>query len=206
MSGIYWWTTDVGGFVGGNVTSPEFQELLVRWYQYGALCPIFRTHGARVPAMTPLPPHGSRFDEPGAKCTMPGGGHASGAANEPWSYGPTTEALLVGMIRLRESLRGYIHTLAVNASTHGAPPMRPLLFDFPHDANVWDIDTQFMFGPRYMVAPILTYGARNRSVYFPHGALTTAWVHYFTNVSYPPGSTVVVDAPLHHFPLFVRSA
>jgi alpha-D-xyloside xylohydrolase len=47
MSGIPWWTTDIGGFMGGDITSPLFRELIVRWYQYGVFCPLFRTHGAR---------------------------------------------------------------------------------------------------------------------------------------------------------------
>ena len=60
---------------------------------------------------------------------------------------------------------------------------------------------QYMMGDRYMVAPILELGQRNRSVYFPKGA---SWVHFFTNETYQGGTTVTVDAPLEHFPLFAR--
>jgi len=204
MSGLPWWTTDVGGFVMvGTTASPEWPELIVRWYQFGALCPIFRTHGARMPKMTQLPSVGRRFQENGSICSAPNG-ITAGGPNEPWSYGEDTEALLVKIIDLRESLRSYIHDLAVNASRTGAPPMRPMFFDFPLDHRVWPIDDQFMFGPKFLVAPILAYQQRNRSVYFPFAAGTTAWVHYFTNASYQAGSTATVDAPLAHFPLFIR--
>ena len=82
--------------------------------------------------------------------------------------------------------------------------MRPLFYDFPNDVDAWKIDDQFMLGPRLLAAPVLEYSARSRTVYFPQGGSTTEWVHRFTNVSYAPGSTVVVPAPLDHFPLFTR--
>ena len=47
LSGLPYWTTDIGGFLGGNPDDPEFQEIYVRWFEYGTFCPIFRTHGAR---------------------------------------------------------------------------------------------------------------------------------------------------------------
>lgn len=82
LSGLPWWTTDVGGFSGGDITDPVMRELVVRWYQYGALCPIMRTHGDRDPKpMAPLPPTGKYFGEPGAYCTAPHG-VAAGAPNE----------------------------------------------------------------------------------------------------------------------------
>ena len=110
----------------------------------------------------------------------------------------------MAMIHLRESLRGYINTLAANASAFGAPPMRPLFYDFPQDTTAWGIDDQFMFGPRFLVAPVVVYKAVNRTVYFPRGGSTTEWVHHFTNASYAPGTTAVVPTPLEHFPLFAR--
>ncbi len=49
MSGIPWWTTDIGGFFEGDPDDPDFRELLVRWFEYGAFCPLFRLHGYRLP-------------------------------------------------------------------------------------------------------------------------------------------------------------
>jgi len=49
LSGIPWWTTDIGGFFGGDPRTKEFRELLIRWFQYGVFCPITRLHGYRLP-------------------------------------------------------------------------------------------------------------------------------------------------------------
>ena len=201
MSGVPWWTSDVGGFFGGDPTKPEYRELLVRWYQYGALCPIFRTHGNRIGKTPDLPTVGPRWGEPRDACTSPGG-HTSGAANEPWSYGNDTFLLLRRAIELRESLRPYVRRLAQNASKHGTPTMRPLFFDFPDDKIAWRIDDEYMFGSEVLVAPILHLGARSRTVYFP-GSVT--WVHHFSGERYAGGTTAVVAAPMDTFPLFARA-
>ena len=89
-----------------------------------------------------------------------------------------------------------------SVSDTGLPVNRPLWFDFPEDENCSTIDDQYMFGPRMMVAPVYTYQARNRTVYFPSG---TSWTHYFTKKKYEGGHLVVVDAPLNNFPLFIVS-
>ena len=189
----------IGGFVGGDSADPVFRELLVRWYQYGMFCPIFRTHGDRKAAMPPLPATGKQFHESGAYCTAPGG-HAAGGPNEIWEFGPEVEPLLTGIIAFRESLRPYIAELAANASATGAPPQRPLFFDFPDDPKVWSIEDEFMFGPEWLVAPVLTH-ATSRSVYFPAGA---SWKHHFTSQVFRGGSSAVVPAPLETFPVFTR--
>ena len=54
ISGIPWWTTDIGGFHGGNIYDPKFHELLVRWFEFGAFCPVMRLHGYREPFKAPL--------------------------------------------------------------------------------------------------------------------------------------------------------
>jgi len=91
--------------------------------------------------------------------------------------------------------------LATNASAAGAPPQRPLFFDFPDDPKVWGIDDEFMFGPEWLVAPVVTQNATSRSVYFPAGA---SWKHHFSTKVYSGGSTAVVPAPLETFPAFTR--
>jgi alpha-D-xyloside xylohydrolase len=107
--------------------------------------------------MPPLPAAGARFHEPGSNCTEPGG-HQSGGPNEIWEFGADTEVLLTASIAFRETLRSYIAELAVNASATGAPPMRPLFYDFPKDAAAWHVDDQYMFGPKYLVAPVTQLG------------------------------------------------
>ncbi len=142
MSGIPWWTTDSGGFHGGDIRSEYFRELTVRWFQYGVFCPIFRLHGYRLPVDTPLP--------------------KSGADNEIWSFGEVTYRILRDLLFLRERLRPYIHEQMQMASERGLPPMRPLFVDFPDDPVCELIEDQFMFGSEIMVAPVLYEGARER--------------------------------------------
>ena len=134
--------------------------------------------------MPALPATGSRWKEDGKYCTAPGG-HASGGHNELWQFGDEAAPMLLKMVRLRETLKPYIKLLAANATATGAPPMRPLFYDFPNDARAWAVDDQYMFGPLYLVAPILEMGARNRSVYFPDGA---SWKHLFTEQVYRGGA------------------
>jgi len=84
LAGIPWWTTDIGGFIGGDPEDPAFRELLVRWFQYGTFCPIFRLHGCRSP--------GTGIGGPGAP-------------NQVWSFGEPAYPILVEHLRLRERLR-----------------------------------------------------------------------------------------------------
>jgi alpha-D-xyloside xylohydrolase len=76
---------------------------------------------------------------------------AAAGPNEFWRFGNATAARLVATISLRYRLVPYIQALAANVTAHGAPPQRPLFYDFPGDAQAWAVDDQFMFGPRYLV-------------------------------------------------------
>eukprot|EP00898_Chlorokybus_atmophyticus_P006312 jgi/Chlat1/6682/Chrsp49S09078 len=191
MSGIPWWTTDIGGFYGGDVRDPMFQELVVRWFQYGAFCPLFRLHGDRAPG-----------DDYSQTCGF------SGGPNEVWSFGDTAYGIIKELLFLRERLRPYIMQQMRLASSKGVPPMRPLWFDFPNDPAAWVVEDQFMLGPDYMAAPVLEHGARERQVYLPRiGNVEPVvggarWVHHYTNETYRGGKFVVVKAPLETFPLF----
>ena len=181
LSGIPWWTTDIGGFFDGNPEDPSFRELLVRWFQYGTFCPLFRLHGFREPT-TWIP-------------TLQGG------PNEVWSYGEDVYKILKEYLFLRERLRPYIMEQMRAASEKGAPPMRPLFFDFPKDPDSYKIEDQFMFGPDLMVAPVIFEGARTRDVYLPAG---TTWKDAWSDKFYQGSQTITVDAPLDRLPLFVR--
>ena len=150
MSGIPWWTTDIGGFHGGDPDSLEYRELLTRWFQYAVFCPVLRMHGHR---------------EPREGFTA---GH-TGGPNELWSYGPDTYQALVGQLQLRQRLRDYIVRQMGEASRSGLPPMRPIFVDFPADESAWSVDDQYMFGPDLLVAPITEAGAVAWTVYLPEG-------------------------------------
>ena len=148
VSGIPWWTTDIGGFHGGDPGDPEYQELIVRWFQFGAFCPLFRLHGNREP-------------------TMPFGLEQTGGPNEAWSYGREAFDHIAAVMQLRERLRPYIMRQMRTAHETGIPPMRPLFVDFPDDPGAWRVDDAYMFGPDLLVAPVASYGARRRDVYLP---------------------------------------
>lgn len=188
MAGIPWWTTDIGGFHGGNPDDPEFQELLVRWFEYGTFCPVMRLHGERQPLKEPMGTEG------GAACV-------SGADNEVWSFGEEAYGILTDHLFLREKMKPYITELMAAAHEKGTPVMRPLFYDFPEDAKAWEIEDQYMFGPDVLVAPVLYAEQRTRQVYIPEGT----WKHLFTGEVYEGGKTYEVDAPLANIPVFVRN-
>jgi alpha-D-xyloside xylohydrolase len=179
LSGIPWWNSDIGGFRGGDPASPEFRELMVRWFQFGAFCPIFRLHGHRLP--TP--------DDFG------------GADNEVWSFGEEAYQILKRYLLLRERLRPYIMDQMRYAHETGLPPMRPLFVDFPSDDVSYQIEDEYMFGPDLLVAPVVEAGARSRNVYLPPGS---SWKHAWTDDTYEGGQQIPTDAPLEQIPLFLR--
>ena len=182
LSGIPWWSTDIGGFHGGDPGSASFRELVVRWFQYGAFCPLFRLHGYREPRV-PLHP------------TMTGG------PNEVWAFGEEAYRAIREMLCLRERLRPYVMAQMRAAHECGTPPMRPLLFDFPGDERAWTVEDAFLLGPDVLVAPVLWEGARERDVYLPHGA---RWTDAWTGAEHPGGRTVRAEAPLERVPVYLR--
>lgn len=180
MSGIPWWCTDIGGFHGGNIDRPEFRELIVRWFQYGLFCPIFRLHGCR----SSDGPEG--FER---------------VANEIWSFGDRAEHLIAQYLHLREKLRPYLHEQMALASTTGLPVMRPLFVGFPEDSACWQVEDQFLFGSDFLVAPITEAGSLSREVYFPRGQIwKSVWNH---EQEYEGGENAVIHEPFGRFPVFV---
>ncbi len=191
MSGIPWWTTDIGGFHGGEIEDPAFHELLIRWFQYGVFCPIMRIHGVRR----------NKNAKPLNDVEKANPNHPE-VANEVWTYGEETCAILSDQIRLRDRLRPYIMEQMKEASRSGLPPMRPLFVDFPGDRQAWEVEDQFMFGPDILVAPILALGQRGRIVYLPQG---TAWTNAWTGEEHAGGSVLEAEAPLENIPVFLRT-
>ncbi|WP_199431485.1 glycoside hydrolase family 31 protein [Qaidamihabitans albus] len=183
LSGIPWWTTDIGGFHGGDPDSPEYRELMVRWFSYGAFCPLFRLHGVRDPR-------------------APFGPDMTGGPNEVWSYGDEALELIERTLALRERLRPYLMAQMRIAHDTGMPPMRPLFVDFPGDGAAWDVDDEFLLGPDLLVAPVLDPGARSRAVYLPAG---TGWTDAWTGVEHAGGTTIEAEAPLERIPVFLRA-
>jgi alpha-D-xyloside xylohydrolase len=182
LSGIPWWTTDIGGFHGGDPKSPYFRELIVRWFQFGVFCPLFRLHGFRQPA---------DLDQY----------WISGGPNEIWAFGDEAYEIISDLLHLREGLRPYIMEQMNAAHQKGTPPMRPLFYDFPEDVTSWDVEDQFMFGPDLLVAPILFEGTASRKVYLPAG---NSWRNPWDGESFNGGQWIMATAPLHQIPLYLR--
>lgn len=189
IAGIPWWTTDIGGFHGGNPNDEEFREVFARWFQYGAFCPVMRLHGDREPHSAPM-------------STVGGGRMASGGPNEVWSYGETLYEMCSKYMFLRERLRPYITGLMQDAHEKGSPVIRPMFYDFPEDKLCWQNDTQYMFGKDILVAPVTEAGQRTKEVYLPAGTWYNAW----TGEAVEGGKTITADAPLTVIPVFVRDA
>jgi len=125
----------------------------------------------------------------------------TGGPNEVWSYGPEAYAIMREHLLLRERLRPYLAHLSEAAHETGAPPMRPLFFDFCDDPSAWPIDDQFLLGPDILVAPVSAAGVRRRGVYLPVGA---DWQDTASGSVHPGGTTVDADAPVDRIPVFVR--
>ncbi len=189
LSGIPWWTTDIGGFFGANVNDPDFHELLIRWFQYGCFCPVMRLHGYRWPLQ---PQHGTTG---GAACV-------SGAPNEVWSYTPQVYEILSHYLRLRERMRPYITLLMEDAHEKGTPVMRPMFYDFPEDRECWETESEYMFGPNVLVVPVTEKDCRQVRVYLPEGC---EWTNAWTGERFAGGQWITADAPIEQIPLFTRN-
>src|SRR5450432_2136712 len=146
LSGIPYWTTDIGGFVHGRPDDPAFRELFVRWFQFGTFSPILRVHGTRTP------------DE-----------------NELWSYGPDAQKILVSFDKLRYRMLPYIYSLAWKTTSESYTPMRPLVMDFRTDVRAENIGDQFMFGPAFLVSPVTEPAATTRKLYLPDARWYDFW-------------------------------
>lgn len=192
LSGIPWWTTDIGGFTGGDIHDPKFHELLIRWFQFGLFCPVTRLHGFRDPIDFTISNAAKMWNQP----------FGSGAENEIYSYGEDVYKILKGLVDTRETLRPYVKEQMVKAHEKGTPVIRPLFYDNPEDETCWDVNDEYMFGPDILVAPVLYEGMRERSVYLPAGR---TWKEVQTGKVYEGGTTVTCDAPLSVIPVFTTN-
>lgn len=190
LAGIPWWTTDIGGFHGGNPDDEEFRELFVRWFQWAAFCPVMRLHGDREPRQPQVGTTG------GASCR-------SGAANEVWSYGEKVYHICEKYLRIREEMRDYTRALMQEAHEKGTPVMRTLFYEFPEDKAAWEIEDEYMYGSRILAAPILEAGAKSRKVYLP--GKDTKWLYPDSRDIYQGGQWIEVGVCLESIPVFVRN-
>jgi alpha-D-xyloside xylohydrolase len=146
VSGLPYWTTDIGGFVSANPEDPAYRELYIRWFEFGTFCPIFRAHGTRTTNQ-----------------------------NEIWSYGPDAQKILTAYDKLRYRLMPYIYSLAWKTTREGYTIMRPLVMDFREDVRAQNIGDEFLFGPAILVNPVTEPGGATRRLYLPNAEWYDFW-------------------------------
>ncbi len=180
--GVWFWN---GDFDGG-CDDLGYRELYVRWFQFGAFLPMFRSHGTDTPREV------WRFGEQGS----------------------VFHDTLVKFIHLRYRLMPYIYSIAGKVTLEDYTMMRALVFDFMEDENTHNISDQFMFGPAFLVNPVteamyyergskeITGSERTRKVYLPAAC---DWYDFWTGEKFSGGQTVNAAAPLEIMPLYVRS-
>lgn len=203
LSGIPFWSNDLGGFWGevvgallyggtlnlnmqnlralsnlrGLIGKPS-DELQIRWTaQFGAFSPMMRAHGTGL---------WMEFSRIGGR--------------EPWQFNETAQEIFRFYDKLRYQLIPYIYSCAYESTQTGLPMMRALVLDFPHDENCYNQDSEYMFGPAFLVAPVCEEGARERAVYLPEGT----WIDFWSNQIYEGPVEINYPAPLEILPLFVR--
>ncbi len=209
--------TDIGGFFCGSYNTkgagsaprnPQFQELYVRWMQYGLFCPVFRSHGADAPREI------WQFGQKGE---------------------PVYDAI-EQMIRLRYRLLPYIYSIAGQVTANNESYLRPLFSDFAADKQVWDMTDEFMFGRSILAAPIVEaqytqekiikedamtgwdkknvsgdqeetsginwHATKTATKYLPKGA---TWYDFWTGRQYKGGQHVTLTTRFDQVPMFVRA-
>lgn len=180
ISGIPYWTMDIGGFAvetryndAKGKDLDEWRELMTRWFQFGTFAPIFRVHGQY--------PYREMFNV------------------APENH-PAYQTMLA-YDKLRYRLMPYIYSLSGMTWLNDYTIMRALVMDFSSDKLVQNISDQFLFGPSIMVNPVYEYNAQSRNVYLP---ATTGWYDFFTGKHYTGGQTINAAAPYSNIPVFVR--
>ncbi len=190
LAGIPWWTTDIGGFMTDDVNDPDFRELLIRWYQFAVYSAVLRMHGDRGPYN--IPPLDERER---------GGGYLhTGQPNELWSYGEENYRIMRKYYDVRIGMHDYIRALYREAHETGAPLIRTMFFEFPEDPKCWELQDQYMFGSRYLVAPVLELHQRERDVYLPAGR----WKDLNSGRIEEGGRSVTAAAPVDVIPVYEK--
>ena len=181
MSGLPYWTMDVGGFVVPErfekpdaTALEEWRELMTRWSQFGSFVPLFRTHG--------------QFPYREIYNTAP---EEHRAYQSFLYYDP-----------LRYRLMPYLYSMAGAAYHNNYTIMRGLAMDFAADTAVLNIDDQYMFGPSLLINPVYQYKQTSRPVYLPKAA---GWYDFYTGKWHAGGQRITAAAPYERMPVFVKA-
>ena len=190
MAGIPWWTTDIGGFMTDDVNDPDFRQLLIRWYQFAVYSAVLRMHGDRGPFN--IPPLDNRDF---------GGGYLhTGQPTEIWAYGEDNFEIMKKYLNIRYEMHDYIKSLYDEATANGSPLIRTMFYEFPDDEKCWELQDQYMFGAKYLVAPVFKLNQFEREVYLPAGQ----WKLTSDGTVFDGGQTVKVACPIEYMPVFEK--
>ena len=189
LSGLPYWGTDIGGF---SPTAEYTAELHVRWFQFGAFCPLFRAHGRNWHLRLPWgwnggdggPPESGRFRVDPAELTN-----------------PDVEAICRDYLELRYRLMPYLYTTVRECHDSGMPIMRAFWLHHPDDALAAGLGDQYYWGPDIIVAPVVEKGATSRTVYLPRGS----WWDFWTEERIEGGRHIERPVDLKTMPLYVRA-
>ncbi len=129
--------------------------------------------------------------------------HSSGQSVEPWAFGSTTEQIVKNYIELRYRFLPYIYSYAFKNYLDGETLIKPLIYEYQDDINVYNIDYEFLFGDNYLIAPILNQGQTTQSVYLPNDP-NIKWMNYWTKEIYNGGTNVEVNFPIEQIPIFIK--
>jgi alpha-D-xyloside xylohydrolase len=145
LSGLPYWNSDIGGFFSGRnypggVSDAAFRELYVRWLQFGAFCPMMRSHGTDTPREI----------------------YQFGAKGD-WAYDAIEK-----FINLRYRFLPYNYSNTWQVTSHAGTMMRALVMDFPTDKKVLNIDNEYLFGKSVLVCPV-TDTIKKQKPYLPAG-------------------------------------
>ena len=193
LSGIPYWGTDIGGFV----PTKEFTaELYVRWFQFGAFCPLFRCHGRAWKLRLPW---GWNTGDPGPSEIS----NYSGAAIPDSSqlHNEKVEPICRKYLELRYRLLPYLYSTAHECATTGMPIMRALWLHYPNDSRAVSCGDQYLWGKNMLVAPVVEKGATTRALYLPVGN----WYDFWTSDRMEGGREISRKVDLDTMPLYVRA-
>lgn len=162
-----------GSDIGGFDGPMPEAELFLRWVQAGVLFPRFSIHSCNT----------------------------DNTVTEPWSYASITEAV-GNVIRLRQSLKPYLYSLAYHSWQSGEPMMRPLVYEYQEDEQTWEESFHYLCGGFLLVAPVLEKGAKAKDIYLPKGR---EWTDWNSGYRYQGGQTVTLPVEQESLPMFIRS-
>jgi alpha-glucosidase len=189
LSGMPYWGTDIGGF---NPTQEYTGELYVRWFQFAAFNPLFRSHGRDWHLHLPWGWNAGEVGFPEARGFHPDPSELHNAAVEP---------VCRKYLELRYQLMPYLYSAVQQTCETGLPIIRALWLHYPEDAAAVARGDEYLWGRDILVAPVVEKGAASRSLYLPQGA----WFDFWTQTRQQGGREITRDVDLATLPLYVRA-